>query len=104
MAEESEHVDITVGFIGAEDVPILYGNQFVVQFLQDEFIITIGQMAPPILLGSPEQQMEQAKKVSFVPIRVVARLAFNRTRFEELTQLMQQQMARFDEEKRKGGT
>jgi hypothetical protein len=101
--EEAEELTIPLSFVGAEDVPVLYANQFVVQFMQDGFILTVGQLTPPILLGTGEEKREKAKQLSLVPVKVVARLAIDRRRVEELVNLLRTQLERFDEEKRKGG-
>jgi len=84
-------------FVGAEDLPILHTNYFVIAIHQEDFIMTVGQFAPPILLGSDEEQREQASQLSYVPVKVVARLAMTRTRIAELISALQIQMQRYDE-------
>ncbi len=105
MPEESGAVGpiaVPVVFIGLEDVPILFVNQFVISFQQDEFILTMGQLAPPVLLGSEEEQREQAAQLSYVPVKVVGRVGMNRLRMGELVSLLQTQLQRYDE--RQGAT
>ena len=63
MAEAQEPVQVPVVFIGAEDTPLLYANQFVIAHQGQEFILSVGQVTPPLLLGTPEQQYEQAKQL-----------------------------------------
>lgn len=92
MDEKPQALGVVGRFVGAEEVPLLYVNQFAVSFQSDEFILTVGQVSAPVLLGSPEEQVEQARQLEFVPINVVARFALNRQRFEELTGLLQRQM------------
>ena len=96
MAEAQEPVQVPVVFIGAEDTPLLYANQFVIAHLGQEFILSIGQVAPPLLLGTPEQQHEQAKQLSFVPIKTVARFAMTRERLDQLIKLLQDHVAQSD--------
>jgi flagellar motor switch/type III secretory pathway protein FliN len=98
MAEDAEPIAIPVLFIGAEDVPILFANQFVISFQQQEFILTAGQIAPPILLGSEEEQRQQARDISFVPVKVVARLGMTRQRMAELVAVLQDTLRKFDEQ------
>jgi flagellar motor switch/type III secretory pathway protein FliN len=102
MPEETEESEagglaIPVLFIGVEDVPILFVNQFVISFQQEEFILSAGQLAPPILIGSEEEKREQAKQLSYVPIKVVARLGMTAARLSELVSLLQNQLRKYDE-------
>jgi hypothetical protein len=102
MAEDSGlgpvPVKVPVVFIGIEDVPILYVNQFVLSFQPQEFILTMGQLAPPILLGSEEEQREQAGQLDYVPIKVVGRVGMNRRRLVDLIALLEKQLQRYDDQ------
>lgn len=95
--KRDDPVSIPVVYIGVEDAPILYSNQFAVQVEGNDFIVTAGQLTPPILVGSEEEQREQAKQLSYVPIRVVARLAINRERAAQLAALLGKQLQQYDE-------
>ena len=68
----------------ADETPILYANQFVLQEHQGEFILTVAQFAPPLLVGDAEEQREQLKQVTFIKSRVVGRFAVNRECLAEL--------------------
>lgn len=94
-------VSVPIVYVGAEDVPILYVNQFVSQFQADEFILTVGQVSPPILLGDEAEQREQAERVSYVAVKVVARLAFTRQRLKEIIALLQSNLDAYDAERAK---
>lgn len=89
-------IAIPTVFVGADDVTIEFANQFVIQHQEEEFILTLGQMAPPLLLGSDEEKLEQAKNLSFVPIKVIGRFGFTRDRLEALIEVLQTNLARFD--------
>lgn len=99
MAEQPEGDGIQLRLLwrGLDESPLLYANQFVVQHEQDELILTIGQFQPPILLGEPEERLAQARQLGYLPVTVVARLAFTRERFQELSQALQLHLAKFDE-------
>jgi hypothetical protein len=88
--EQPEQIQVPLVWTGAEDVPILFGNSFVCQFDADlsAFIITVGQVTPPALLGPPEALAEQARQIEFVPVRVIARLAVTPSRMNELIQVL----------------
>lgn len=83
---------VMVKLVGADDMPLLYANHFVLQREQDEYILTIGQIAPPVLIGTPQQQREQARQIEYVPARVLVRLALNETRLREMLDVLQQRL------------
>jgi hypothetical protein len=95
-AEDEGTISIPAVYVGAEDIPVLLANQFVVQHDGDEFVLTVGQGVIPILLGSAEEQEEQARMLSYAPIRVVARLGMTRSRVVELIGALQENLDRHD--------
>ena len=97
MNREQDTITLPVTYLGLEDVPILFANQFVIQHEKNEFVLTVGQLQPPILLGSPEERKEQAKKLTYVPIRVVARFGLTRQRLAELIEALQSNLRKYDE-------
>jgi flagellar motor switch/type III secretory pathway protein FliN len=96
---EPEFMPLPLVYVGIDDVPILYANQFIVQHQQDEFIISVGQVSPPVLLGDEAEQREQAARLSYVPVRVVARLGLTRQRLAELITVLETNLEHFDAEK-----
>lgn len=98
MEERPSSIDVPLAWIGAEELPVHLVNQFVCQFNQDEFILTIGQLVPPALIASsPEERLEQAEQIAYVPIKPLARLAFTRQRLVELVATLQANIAQYDE-------
>lgn len=97
MNQGEDTITLPVVYIGAEDEPILFANQFVIQHEKNEFVLTVGQLQPPILLGSPEERKEQAKKLTYVPIKVVARFGLTRQRLAELIEALQINLQKYDE-------
>ena len=98
---KEEEIRIPTVFIGVEDVPIQLANQFVIQHQQEEFVLTIAQVVPPILLGTTEEKIEQAKQTAYVPIKVIGRYAMTRPRVEELIKVLQDNLDNFDKGKEK---
>jgi hypothetical protein len=94
-------ISVPLVYVGGEEVPILYANQFVSQFQGDEFILTVGQVSPPILLGEVDEQREQAERLSYIPVKVVTRLALTRQRLEELLALLKSNLDAYDSERGK---
>ena len=94
--EEGQSLQIPLVRVGLEDVPIQLANDFVIQHQQNEFILSIGQYQPPILLGTSEERREQAERISYVPIRTVARIGLTRQRLVELIKILQDNLQRYD--------
>lgn len=105
MPDEADEqiVQVPVAWVGVDEAPITLVNQFLGQFQQDEFILTFGQFAPPALLGTPEERLEEARSISFVSIKVLARFGLTRARVEELIGVLEQTLKNYDETQTKGG-
>jgi hypothetical protein len=89
-------VRIPLVYVGVEDVPIHFANQFVIQHVQGDFVLMLGQMTPPVLLGTDEERRTQAEKVAYVPVKVVARVAFSRERLVELIEVLREHLRKYD--------
>lgn len=95
---DKDAIKLPIVYIGAEDVPVALANQFIIQHEQNEFILTFGQITPPILLGNDEQRLEQAKNIAYVPVKVVGRFTFTRQRLSELVDVLQRHLRKYDAE------
>jgi hypothetical protein len=105
VPDGESQLQLPIAWIGTDEAPIVACNQFLGQFsAENELIVTFGHLAPPALLGSPEERLEQAKEISYVPIRVVARLGMNRLRVEELIRVLQEILANHDETFKRSGS
>jgi len=103
MPAKKDDIQIPIAFIGADEVPIHYANQFVIQHQANEFILTIGQITPPILLGTGDELRSQAESLSYVPVHVVSRIAMTRQRLVELMDALKTNLEAFDS-KQSGGS
>ena len=104
--EPLEQISVRVAWVGVEEVPIVFVNQVAAQ-LDDrgEAIITFGQATPPLLLGTPEEQREQAAATPFVQVRPVARLSLSQPRLQDLIGVLSQTLenqARFQQQTKRG--
>ena len=100
MNDEPEGTQVPIVWVGAEDVPILYANTFICQFdttAPGGFIMTVGQLTPPALIGTPDEVREQAEHLSFVQVRALARMAFTRAKMEDLIAILTENRDRFDD-------
>ncbi len=98
MAEElPDGIQIPLSWEGIEDLPILLANQVIGQVgQQGEVILSFGQASPPVLIGDPEQQREQAGEIPFVPIKPVARLALTRVGLDDVIRILSETRANWD--------
>lgn len=90
MAEqEPEYLALPVSWVGLEELSVFHANQFVGQVHEGEVFLTIGQLTPPPLVGSPEERRDQASQIAFVPIRPIARVAMTPHHLQELIGVLQ---------------
>jgi hypothetical protein len=92
LADETrQEAVLPIRWMGTEDIPIVFVNQVLGQVgRQGEVVLSFGQITPPALLGTPEQQREQAKDIDFLPVKPVARLALTRVGLDDLIRVLQQ--------------
>jgi len=98
LEERPPDIGIPLAWVGAEELPVHLVNQFLCQFNQDEFFLTVGQIVPPALIApTPEERLEEAEQIPYVPIKPLARMAFTRQRLMELVATLQANIAQYDE-------
>lgn len=68
----------------ADEIPFLFVNQLIAQVNQGEVFLTFGQVSPPVILGTPEEQRRQLSELESVPVRPIARLSMTPERLEEI--------------------
>jgi len=78
-------VVVPLVYVGLDETPIEFLNQFVLQVQGDEIILTLGAVAPPLILAdTAEERKRQAEAIKFVQVRVLGRYAMTRQRLREL--------------------
>jgi hypothetical protein len=87
--DENEGRQVPVVWENLDNVPVLLANQFIIQHFQDEFILTVGQMVPPALMGDEQDRAAQLQGIEQVSVRPLARIAFTRARLIELVQALE---------------
>ncbi len=65
-----------------------HATQFILQQDDDLYYLTVGAVAPPLLIGTPEEQAEQASKLESVPVTVLARFVLSAKHMRELQDLI----------------
>ena len=103
MDEADVGRDVPVTWENVEDVPVFFANQYVCQFNQDEFILTLGQMTPPMLLGDLEERAEQLQRLGSVPVKPLARIAFTYSRLVELINVLEANRWQYEQAQQQRG-
>jgi hypothetical protein len=97
MSEELQRLDqaFTVQWPGVGAVIIQTANQFLAQIdaageHPDQLILAIGQVTPPVVLGTPEQKRAQLGEIDEINVNTIARYSITLARLRELIGLLQQ--------------
>jgi hypothetical protein len=96
LDEGNAEREVLLAWENLEDVPVFFANQFICQFTQDEFVVSIGQMVPPAVLGEPGQQ----EQIDRIPVRALARIAFTHQRLVELINVLQANREQYEQAQR----
>ncbi len=95
--EEDKQLVLPLVWIEPESVEIAFVNQMVVQRQADEYVLTFGQQTPPMLSGTPDEQLEQAEQLRYVPVRTAVRIGMTTQRLKEFVKVIQGFVERQDQ-------
>lgn len=71
------------------DIKSVYATNLLIQRGDHEFFISLFELRPPIVIGTPEQQREQAAQLHTARAECVARIIVGRDRLPEFVQVLQ---------------
>jgi hypothetical protein len=95
--ETAASTQIEAVWAGVDEVAPVAANQFLCQFAgEGEAILTFGHVSPPVLRGSPEERLDEARRISSLPIHVVGRFGLTRVRLEELRLVVEEALGAYD--------
>jgi hypothetical protein len=99
-AKKPESVGLPIVWIGLDDAEITYANQVLFQMGDPEhlgeFLLTFGQLHPPVLLGTPEDNRARLEAIPYVPVKVVAKLSLSEVRVRELVGLLERLLTSYE--------
>jgi hypothetical protein len=88
-------------------LPVLAANQFLMQLsvsepeiTGSEVVLTVGYLAPPLLLGTPEQQQEAAAALDRLTVHPVGRFSIPIGKAAELARVIQELLQRVEAARR----
>ena len=76
----------------ADDVPFLVANQFLLQFVDEAYLLSFGQVRPPALL---DPTPEEYAAIQEIPVHVLDSVSLTPERANALRLLLERQLARF---------
>ncbi len=97
---DAEPINVPLEHVGLDDTPLIFANQFLAQVQQDEFLLIVGQVAPPIVTGTRAEQLEQLRAITSVKSHVIARYVLTRTRLDELIATLEDIRQKADAQRR----
>lgn len=95
---------LTIRWGDVSSVPLSYANQIISLLMPpagdalepDGVMLVFGNVAPPLLVGTPEQVDEQLSHIDDVEVQPLTRLVLSRARAEELLHILAQTLAKYD--------
>ncbi len=71
------------------EIKSIYATNLLIQRGEHEFFISFFELRPPLVIGTPEQQREQAAQLQVARAECVARIVVGRDRLPEFVQVLQ---------------
>ena len=84
----SRELAVRLSWTAAEDLTIQASDQMLVQFVQDYFLLSIGQTAHPAVSSDDDPRMKQLTDDPTVLVRPLVRLALTRRSMERFVDAM----------------
>jgi hypothetical protein len=85
---------------GLDSAEIFFVNQMIVQLgppgNEGEFILTLGQLHPPVLMGGQDANRAKLEALPYVTVRVVSKVAMPVSRVRELRDVLTQMLDTYE--------
>lgn len=78
-----------------DDVPFHVASQFMLQFFDEAYLLSFGQVRPPALLEATPEEFAAIKEI---PVQVLGSVSLTPERANALRLLLRRQLARFSPE------
>lgn len=93
MAEDDTR-QVPIAWVGLDEERVFTANQFVSQFVKDQFIVSFGMLVPPPILGDEEQRKKTIEEISHVSVQPITRVALTPRHMRELIGVLQENLER----------
>lgn len=95
------YVQLPAVWVGAEDLPVNFVNQFVGVVQPGEVFLNLGTVVPPTILGATdEERRAQVESLRFIQVKPVARIALTPDRLREFIQVLNETLANYEKQER----
>ena len=91
---EQQGVLVQLDFHVPEDIVSRYATNIVVQYTGSEFIVSFFEAKPPILLGSPEENLETMRLLGRIRADCVARVVVAPEHMQEFLKVIKEQVTK----------
>lgn len=100
MADEAqEGVSKPVVWVGADELPVHFVNQWLGVVGPGEVHLTLGTLTPPAIMGETvEDRKAQVEAIPFVAIKPVARIAMAPGGLRQLIGILQETLANYEKQ------
>jgi hypothetical protein len=89
---DEEAIRLPVNLRDVEEFPVSWGNYFLLQHANGEWVLTVAQVRPP-LINTPEEQ-NRIIESGGIPVLPIARVVIARPKLEALKNLIERQLER----------
>ena len=100
MADQPEGIPVPLLWDGLDSAEIRFVNQMIIQLgppgHEGEFLVTLGALHPPVLIGGPDENKAKLESLPYVTIRVVAKVAMPVARVREMRDLLTKMLDNYE--------
>lgn len=97
MPEAEGTREVPTVWVGAEELPVQYVNNFVGITDPTGIYLTLGSLVPPPIVGDTvEERKAQAEAITFVPVKPVARVAMSPAGLKRLIEILTQTLQNYE--------
>ncbi len=90
--EQGDQITFPLNLSEVEDFPVSWGNYFMLQYANGEWVLVVAQLRPP-LINNEEERMRIVEAGGLV-IHPIARFVVSRQKLEALKNLIDRQLQR----------
>ena len=89
-----DQIDIPITWANADAIPVELATHFLIQNDKHGFYLVMGNIPPPPVSGTADQQLEQYKKIKEVGVRAAGRFFIPTKAMDELVNLLQNHLSK----------
>ena len=93
--EQPTHISLRFNWHTADDVRFSVANQFLLQVIDDGYLLSFGQVRPPALIDTTREEREAISEIS---VQILGSVSLTPERTRALMLLLERQLKRFSPE------